>query len=110
MSASNGNRLTPEEVNRYSRHVTLPEVGVSGQEKLKWSPVLYGLPLSPSCRSPEKGGGIVPERRPVYCEEYRAAGPSVDPGNTGSAPVFFTRLNLKFAHPLILETGTGQSR
>ncbi len=40
MSASNGNRLTPEEVNRYSRHVTLPEVGVSGQEKLKAASIL----------------------------------------------------------------------
>ena len=40
MSASNGNRLTSEEVNRYSRHLTLPEVGVSGQEKLKASSVL----------------------------------------------------------------------
>lgn len=40
MSASNGNRLTPEEINRYSRHVTLPEVGVSGQEKLKAASVL----------------------------------------------------------------------
>ena len=40
MSANNGTRLTPEEVNRYSRHVTLPEVGVSGQEKLKAASVL----------------------------------------------------------------------
>jgi len=40
MSASNGNRLTPEEINRYSRHVTLPEVGVSGQEKLKAASIL----------------------------------------------------------------------
>ena len=40
MSTSNGNRLTSEEVNRYSRHLTLPEVGVSGQEKLKASSVL----------------------------------------------------------------------
>ena len=40
MSASNGNRLTPEEINRYSRHVTLPEVGVSGQEKIKAASVL----------------------------------------------------------------------
>ena len=40
MSSNNGTRLTPEEVNRYSRHVTLPEVGVAGQEKLKAASVL----------------------------------------------------------------------
>jgi sulfur-carrier protein adenylyltransferase/sulfurtransferase len=40
MSEHNGNRLTPEEINRYSRHVTLPEVGVAGQEKLKAARVL----------------------------------------------------------------------
>jgi len=40
MSQNNGNRLTPEEINRYSRHVTLPEVGVGGQEKLKQAKVL----------------------------------------------------------------------
>ncbi len=40
MSLDNGNRLTPEEINRYSRHVTLPEVGVNGQEKLKAAKVL----------------------------------------------------------------------
>lgn len=40
MSADNGNRLTPEEINRYSRHVTLPEVGISGQEKLKAASIL----------------------------------------------------------------------
>jgi adenylyltransferase/sulfurtransferase len=41
MSEDNGrNRLTPEEINRYSRHVTLPEVGVAGQEKLKGARVL----------------------------------------------------------------------
>jgi molybdopterin/thiamine biosynthesis adenylyltransferase len=40
MSQNNGNRLTPEEINRYSRHVTLPEVGVAGQEKLKAAKVL----------------------------------------------------------------------
>jgi len=40
MSQRNGNRLTPEEINRYSRHVTLPEVGVGGQELLKAAKVL----------------------------------------------------------------------
>jgi adenylyltransferase/sulfurtransferase len=40
LSQSNGHRLTPEEINRYSRHVTLPEVGVAGQEKLKAAKVL----------------------------------------------------------------------
>ena len=41
MSQHNGsNRLTPEEINRYSRHVTLPEVGVAGQERLKAAKVL----------------------------------------------------------------------
>jgi len=32
--------LTPEENKRYARHFTLPEVGKSGQEKLKSSSVL----------------------------------------------------------------------
>ena len=41
MSQQNGsNRRTPEESNRDSRHVTLPEVGVAGQEKLKAARVL----------------------------------------------------------------------
>jgi adenylyltransferase/sulfurtransferase len=40
MSQHNGSRLTPEEINRYSRHVTLPEVGVAGQERLKAARVL----------------------------------------------------------------------
>ncbi len=40
MSQHNANRLTPEEINRYSRHVTLPEVGVAGQQKLKAASVL----------------------------------------------------------------------
>ena len=40
MTGNNGTRLTPEEINRYSRHVTLPEVGVQGQEKLKSARVL----------------------------------------------------------------------
>jgi sulfur-carrier protein adenylyltransferase/sulfurtransferase len=40
MSDQNGSRLTPEEINRYSRHVTLPEVGVAGQERLKAAKVL----------------------------------------------------------------------
>ncbi len=33
-------QLTGEEYQRYSRHLTLPEVGVSGQEKLKGAKVL----------------------------------------------------------------------
>jgi len=33
-------RLTPEEINRYSRHLTLPEVGVEGQERLKAARIL----------------------------------------------------------------------
>ena len=33
-------KLTHEEIRRYSRHLTLPEVGVAGQEKLKASSVL----------------------------------------------------------------------
>jgi adenylyltransferase/sulfurtransferase len=37
---SNGDHLTPEEVQRYSRHLILSEVGVTGQEKLKQSSVL----------------------------------------------------------------------
>ncbi len=32
--------LTPEEIRRYSRHLTLPEVGVEGQERLKAASVL----------------------------------------------------------------------
>jgi len=32
--------LTPEEAQRYSRHLILPEVGITGQEKLKQSSVL----------------------------------------------------------------------
>jgi adenylyltransferase/sulfurtransferase len=32
--------LTPEEIQRYSRHITLPEVGVQGQERLKAARVL----------------------------------------------------------------------
>lgn len=44
--------FTPEEVTRYSRHLILPEVGVSGQQKLKSARVLLvgtgglGSPLS----------------------------------------------------------------
>ena len=33
-------KLTPEEVNRYSRHLTLPEVGMEGQLKMKQAGVL----------------------------------------------------------------------
>jgi len=32
--------LSPEEINRYSRHLTLPEVGLKGQEKIKSAKVL----------------------------------------------------------------------
>ena len=34
------NGLTPEETQRYSRHLMLPEMGIEGQEKLKSSSVL----------------------------------------------------------------------
>jgi adenylyltransferase/sulfurtransferase len=47
MSGDNGSgleerrvRLTPEEINRYSRHLTLPEVGLAGQERIKAARVL----------------------------------------------------------------------
>ena len=40
MASNSGNRLTSEEYQRYSRHLTLPEVGVAGQEKLKGARVL----------------------------------------------------------------------
>jgi len=40
MSARNGARLTTDEIQRYSRHLTLPEVGMAGQEKLKAAKVL----------------------------------------------------------------------
>jgi sulfur-carrier protein adenylyltransferase/sulfurtransferase len=33
-------KLTPDEIRRYSRHLTLPEVGVEGQERLKAARVL----------------------------------------------------------------------
>ncbi len=33
-------KLSGEEINRYSRHLTLPEVGMAGQEKLKAARVL----------------------------------------------------------------------
>ena len=33
-------KLTPEEINRYSRHLVLPQVGVAGQEKFKAAKVL----------------------------------------------------------------------
>jgi adenylyltransferase/sulfurtransferase len=33
-------RLSPEEINRYSRHLTLPEVGLAGQQKIKNAKVL----------------------------------------------------------------------
>jgi len=35
-----GAKLSAEEINRYSRHLTLPEVGIAGQEKLKAARVL----------------------------------------------------------------------
>ncbi len=34
------NLLSPEELKRYSRHITIPEFGVAGQEKLKQAKVL----------------------------------------------------------------------
>ena len=40
MTDNGKNILTPEEINRYSRHLTLPEVGVAGQGKLKQARVL----------------------------------------------------------------------
>ena len=41
MQNSNGvNALNPEEIQRYSRHLLLPEVGVTGQQKLKSLQVL----------------------------------------------------------------------
>jgi molybdopterin/thiamine biosynthesis adenylyltransferase len=33
-------KLTSDEINRYSRHLTLPEVGLAGQEKIKAAKVL----------------------------------------------------------------------
>jgi len=39
MSLNNG-KLSSTEINRYSRHLTLPEVGMEGQEKLKAASVL----------------------------------------------------------------------
>src|ERR1035437_5013743 len=32
--------LTKEEINRYSRHIIMPEIGIEGQEKLKQAKVL----------------------------------------------------------------------
>jgi sulfur-carrier protein adenylyltransferase/sulfurtransferase len=40
MDPSPPTRLTHEEIRRYARHLTLPEVGVAGQEKLKAAGVL----------------------------------------------------------------------
>src|SRR5262245_2861133 len=44
MASGNGKtgnaKLSSEEINRYSRHLTLPEVGMAGQEKLKAAKVL----------------------------------------------------------------------
>jgi adenylyltransferase/sulfurtransferase len=39
-TARKAEKLSSEEINRYSRHLTLPEVGLAGQEKLKASKVL----------------------------------------------------------------------
>ena len=45
-------KLTPEEIQRYSRHLTLPDVGIEGQERLKESSALLvgagglGAPLA----------------------------------------------------------------
>jgi sulfur-carrier protein adenylyltransferase/sulfurtransferase len=38
--AARPNKLSSEEITRYSRHLTLPEVGLAGQEKLKGAKVL----------------------------------------------------------------------
>ncbi|MEX0822062.1 MAG: molybdopterin-synthase adenylyltransferase MoeB [Rhodothermales bacterium] len=38
--AAQGTDLSPEEIKRYSRHLTLPEFGMDGQKKLKSSSVL----------------------------------------------------------------------
>ena len=40
MDSSASTRLSREEIRRYARHLTLPEVGVAGQEKLKAAGVL----------------------------------------------------------------------
>ena len=40
MAEGEDGHLTPEEAQRYSRHLILPEVGITGQEKLKQSSVL----------------------------------------------------------------------
>lgn len=40
MTAQSNGKLTHEEINRYARHLTLPEVGVDGQLKLKQASVL----------------------------------------------------------------------
>ena len=40
MAARSQTHLSPEEINRYSRHLTLPEVGLQGQEKHKGASVL----------------------------------------------------------------------
>ena len=39
-SGAGSNKLSSEEINRYSRHLTLPEVGIAGQEQLKTAKVL----------------------------------------------------------------------
>jgi adenylyltransferase/sulfurtransferase len=39
-AGAGGTKLSGEEINRYSRHLTLPEVGIAGQEKLKAAKVL----------------------------------------------------------------------
>ena len=38
--AGGANALTPEQVERYSRHIIMPEVGASGQRKLMEAKVL----------------------------------------------------------------------
>ena len=49
--------LSNEEIARYSRHLIMPEVGMSGQRKLKAASVLMigtgglGAPTGPSCRT-----------------------------------------------------------
>lgn len=40
LSKENKSTLSPEEIQRYSRHLSIPEVGVRGQEKLKGGKIL----------------------------------------------------------------------
>ena len=40
MVNTEGTKLTKQELNRYSRHLVLPEMGIKGQEGLKKGKVL----------------------------------------------------------------------